>query len=34
MIERYTSEAVAALALFSDTQFLSELAQRLALREY
>ena len=34
MIERYTSEAVAALAPFSDTQFLSELAQRLALREY
>ena len=34
MIERYTDEAIDALADFTDTEFLAELAQRLALREF
>ena len=34
MIERYTDEAISALASFQDTEFLAELAQRLAMREY
>lgn len=34
MIEHYTDEAISALADFPDTDFLAELAQRLALREF
>ena len=34
LIERYTDEAIGALASFQDTEFLAELAQRLAMREY
>lgn len=34
MIERYTDTAISALGDFSDTEFLAELAQRLALREF
>lgn len=34
MIERYTDKAISALAEFTDTDFLAELARRLALREF